>query len=212
MTIRFPATWFGNLKQALRDLATIIQQILKDDAKPARWDDVWMLGNAIASVGNPKPPVFDVTIPEYAYRFTNSATNLFAGCIQNPHRMRIDGPDPIIGVPHLHIYTRTAVTSTASGKHVWRLRWRWYDALGVQTATWNVRTTTFTASRTGQMAIASFGEVTASYTLGVSSLFKFEVARLPPGCKVAVFVDQADTHVQFDVDRGSHLETSKWER
>ena len=170
-----------------------------------------MLGNAIASVGNPKPPIFDTT--EYAYRFTSSATNLFAGCIQMPHKARVDGPDPIIGYPHIHVYSRTAASTTGSAKHVWRLRWRWYAANGVQPAVWNELTKSFSSTGvSGQMHIESFGPVTASYTLNVSSLFKFELAKLPSGGNMVYYVDQADTHVEFDTDRGSHLETRKWEK
>lgn len=211
MTIRMPRITWASVAEGLRDIASIVRSMLNDEAKPARWDDVWMLGNAIASAGNPKAPTFDFT--EYAYRFTNSATGIFAGCIQNPHKMRIDGPDPIVGVPHLHIYSRTAASTTSSAKHVWRLRWRWYDAVGVQPDTWNEMTKTFTATGVaGQMMIASFGEVTASYTLGVSSLFKFEIAKLVPGGDRLYYVDQADTHVQFDQDRGSLREAAKWDR
>lgn len=208
MSIRLPPIRFSRLEDAWRDLSTILAQSIRDDAKPPRWDDVWMLGNSVASAGNPKAPVFD--FGEYAYRFTASHTGLFAGAIQMPHRMKIDGI--VVGVPHLHLYSRTAASTTTSAKHVWRLRWRWYSAVGVQSASWNVRTVTFTNTGiSGQMFIASFGTVTASVTVGTSSIFKFEIAKLPPGGNRIYYMDQADTHVLFDVGRGSRLETQKWE-
>lgn len=213
MALRFPKAHYSTWQEAIRDFASILTGILRDDAQPERWDDVWMLGNAIASAstGFPKPPEFDTT--EYAFRFTNSATNVFSGVIQMPHKMRIDGPSAVTGMPHLHIYSRTAASTTASAKHIWRLRWRWYNATGVQPATWNERTVTFSGTGVaGQMHIASFGEVTASVTLAVSSLFKFELAKLQGGGNMKWYVDQADTHVQFDQDRGSLRETDKWDR
>jgi len=211
MSLRMPRVTWATVAEGLREIAGIVRGILNDESKPPRWDDVWMLGNAIASSGNPKAPVFDTT--EYAYQFTSSATNIFAGCVQMPHKMRIDGPAAVTGYPHLHIYSRTAASTTGSAKHIWRFRWRWYNATGVQPATWNERTVTFTGTGVaGQMHISSFGEVTASVSLAVSSLFKFEICKLPTGGNMKWYVDQADTHVQFDQDRGSLRETSKWDR
>jgi hypothetical protein len=132
-----------------------------------------------------------------------------------PVRTLAKAVSPAVGAPKpspSSSASRTAASTTTSAKHVWRLRWRWYGALGVHSASWNVRTTTFTQTgEAGRMFIASFGTVTASVTVGTSSIFKFEIAKLPPGGNRIYYMDQADTHVLFDVSRGSRRETSKWE-
>jgi hypothetical protein len=207
MPLRFPKLQYPDWLTAVRDLGTILSSLLKDESQPERWSFVSNIGDAVKSTGLPKAPEFDTT--EYAYRFTNSASQVIASSFSFPSTFKLEGNPSVI--PHIHLYSLTAGSTTTSCKTIWRFRWKWYNPNGIHSASFNTVTIT-SSSITGarQSFPISIGERTASLSLSVMSIFKYELAKLPGGGNRIYYVDEIHFAARHDTNRGSALPFQKW--
>lgn len=211
MAVRFPKVTYITAEEAARDIAGIVSGVLADEEKPYRYENIPCNVIPVSVTPGPGPgPGKNIEFDpaEMAYRITNSLSVIGGEAIQIPHVAHLR---ECTLNPHISLYSLTAGSTTGSCKSIWRFRWKWYNETGTHSASWNTKTVTATnTSDARQSFIIEFGDITASLTLAVSSIFKFEICKLPAGGNRVYYVDVTNVHFRVDLDRGSSGEWVKW--
>lgn len=211
-------TW----QEAVRAIALSLRSVIDDTASPVRWEDWDLLGTSPNPGGGIKPVTWITSEGQMCWDFTATSTTQLVGCGKMPHNaalshIEVSGTaENVYIIPHAVIYRGGSTeTGTASCVTLWELGYRWYNEQSVsQALSLTFTTVTFTTALTArQMEIITFPNISPSFTLAPSSIFKWRLARLGANAtdtlNAGVRIDSFAAHYMVDVARGTRWVTEK---
>jgi hypothetical protein len=202
MSTRFFKGNYANLNEAVRDVATIGNSILRDDAQPERWNPV----PATPILGSSPPTLSAFKGTTAAYSFVSDSVNQVYALVKLPNTYKQG--TPIVPV------VSWANASGGAGSVVWRLEYIWQNSgKAYSQSTSTISAMVSSTATANHFMTAQFASITCSASIGaiVSCRLFRDGGDASDNFGANIFLLNFEFLIQHDTNRGSQFQHQKFD-